>query len=314
MNEQAPQELEPTPEPVPQSFTQITRAVDNSSLSEFDACERAYFYNYVMARTKNTKSAALGYGSAWHKGLEVYYATGGDVDAALAAMAALWQDPADPSDYRTLDRCQSALKSYINHWGDYDAEAKTWGKTVGMPDTPCIELGAEVWWPGGLHPYAVKIDRIVEHNGLVFVEDHKTTSQLGATYFQQYTLSNQMLGYVWVAQQLLERPVAGIRINAHGILKSQNKFERQVIHYSQETLKEWAANFNVRVARLARAFDLDPNREGLLEAWPRNYNACVRKYHTCQFIDVCTMPERIRAHALDTQFEHNSWNPFTVEE
>lgn len=303
-----------TTEAVPQSFVQIKRAVDNSSLSEFDACERAYFNTYVLERTKESKSAPLGYGTTWHKGLETYYASGGDVEAALVAMAVIWQDPIDPTDYRTLDRCQSALKSYITHWGDYAAEEKVWGNTVGMPDTPCVELGAEVWWPGGLHPYAVKIDRIVEHNGLLFVEDHKTTSQLGPTYFNQFTLSSQMLGYAWVAQQLLERTVAGVRINAHGILKTQNKFERQVIHFSQETLTEWAENFNVRVARLARAYDLDPEHKGLLAAWPRNYNSCVRKYHTCQFQEVCTMPERVRAQVLESSYGHNSWNPFNVEE
>lgn len=58
-----------------------------------------------------------------------------------------------------------------------------------------------------------RLDAIVtdKATGRLWVLDHKTTSRI---YLSKYTLDSQMSGYVWAAQQTLNKPIAGFYINA----------------------------------------------------------------------------------------------------
>jgi hypothetical protein len=181
-----------------------------------------------------------------------------------------------------------------------------------------VEIPSEISWPGALHPYTFRIDRIIEWNGLFYVEDHKSTSAMGASYFRQFDPSNQMMGYAWTAQQLTGLPIAGVRINAIGVLKTQTKLAREVVSYSQQRLQEWARNYNVSVQRIERSYMLynlavDPAFQGdreqlLLQAWPHRFNACHGKYGMCQYSEVCASSPHIRGRLLET-YEENPWEP-----
>ena len=302
----------------------IQRAIDNTSLAAYMRCPREFYYSMIRNRRKGgPPSPALAYGSLWHKILETHYRYGGDYDQVLHAVANTWKGSSDPTDYRSAERCLSAYEAYMGQWGDHDTEARGFGRTLGFPDNAQVELVTEVSWPGAFHPYTVKIDRIFEHQGLFFVEDHKSSSQLGASYFRQWDPSSQMMGYAAIAQLLTGLPIAGVRINAHGVLKTQNKFERQTIHYNPERLEEWTRNYNVWVKRIDTSLAIldeyavyesttDISYEDmLLEAFPHNFNACgaERKYGTCPYVDVCTMTPRLRDQILDAEYSEDAWNP-----
>lgn len=316
-------EHQPLPVLEPSRLPYISRPIDNTALNAYDECERKYYYSMVLNRRRGglTKSA-LAYGTTWHAIMQAHYTTGGDTAVIMQAAVESWEQHDNPDDHRTLERALSAYDGYIARWGDHDKEAKGWGHTVGYPDSPVVELAAEVWWEGALHPYTGKIDRIIEHQGLYYVEDHKTTSALGPTFFRQFDPSNQMMGYCWIAQQLTGLPIAGVRINAHGVLKTQNKFERSVIHYSPQRMAEWAENYNVRIEKINRSHEvydqgiiagLASEEHVLLQAFPHNFSACAAKYGQCTYTDVCTMPPHLRGRVLEADYEVLPWNPLEGE-
>lgn len=300
----------------------IDRSIDNTALQSYMECPRKYLYSMVLhRRKKGLTKPALAYGTTWHAMMEAHYKTGGNHDAVLRAAYMSWQPHDNPDDHRTIERALSAYEAFLKHYGDHETETRHHGKTVGFPENPIIEAPTELWWPGALHPYTGKIDRVFENAGLYYVEDHKTSSALGPYYFRQFDPSNQMMGYAWLAQKLTGLPIAGVRINAHAVLKRENKFERQTVMFSQQRLQEWAENLNMWVARIEesmRLFNLtkvtpaDEQRDRLI-AFPHNFNACAGKYGACSYVDVCTMPPNVRQRVLENDFDYAPWDPMQIE-
>lgn len=285
----------------------INRSLDNTALAAYMRCPKIFEYGYLRHRRgRGLSSPAIMYGSVWHKLLEAHYRTG-DRTAAIRAAVMAWEPHSKPEDHRTIDRLLLEYDNYVSRYGMPEDEAKNWGSTVGYPgEAPLVEISTELAWPEALHPYAGKIDRIVLWEGLYIVEDHKTSGQMGGNFFQQFDPSNQMMGYAWLAQLLTGLPIAGVRINAHGILKSQGKFEKQLVSYSQDRLQDWGRNFNYWVKRIERDIE-----EGV---FGHNFDACAGKYGMCQYTSVCTMSPQYRIKVLEKDYDYDEWDPMSPEE
>lgn len=299
----------------------IPRPIDNTALADYMACPRKYFYGMVLNRRRRGATAPpLAFGTSWHAALEAHYKTGGDRYSVELAIMRSWEQHDRPDDHRTMERVLSCYDAYCNHWGDHASDTSRNGRTVGFPENPMVEIPVEIAWPGGAHPYTGKIDRILEINGLYYVEDHKTTSQLGAQYFQQYDPNNQMMGYAWLAQKLTGLRIAGVRINALGVLKTQTKLAREIVSYSKERLEEWGQNYNSWVHRLEDSYkymqEADehgvPPEEAALSAFPHNFMACSAKYGMCQYASVCSFQPARRSYVLETEFSEKEWDPMEV--
>lgn len=283
----------------------IDRPLDNTALSLYMKCPRKF--DFAMRRNRRNMgkpTPALGYGSAWHKMLELHYRYGGDADIVYMGLEKYWEDHGKLDDHRTKERAWLEYQKYVERYGLPEEED---AKTVGFPENPLVEISANVTWDGAPHAYAGKIDRIIELQGQYYVEDHKTTSRMGDYYFKQFELSNQMMGYVWIARKLIpDIRIAGVRINAHCVLKRESKFARNVISFSDDRLEEWAENYANWVALLQNAYEK--------ENFPGNYSECDGKYRICEYAEVCSMPPRLRDRVLEADFEIHPWNPLDSEE
>jgi hypothetical protein len=254
----------------------IDRPLDNTALEQYMACPAKYQMAMVQHRRKRGgPPPALAYGTAWHAVMETHYKTGGDEWAAKNAGAEAWVQHSKPDDHRTLPRLLLEYDRYRERWGAHpELEG---AQTVGFPESPVIEQTVNAIWPGALHPYAGKIDRLIELNGQIYVEDHKTASRRDDYFFSQFELDNQMLGYAWLAWQLTGRWIAGVRINAHFIRKKEypahETFEREIVPFSAARLNDWAENYNPWVRRIEESYTTN--------VWPRNFKACVTKYGMC---------------------------------
>lgn len=62
--------------------------------------------------------------------------------------------------------------------------------------------------------YSGRIDLPTIHSDQLWVMDHKTTSMLGAQFFDKMRMSAQQKGYAWAFQELTGKSVAGYVINA----------------------------------------------------------------------------------------------------
>lgn len=285
----------------------VGRPIDNTALACYMECPRRYYYSMVLHRRREgLPSPAIAYGSAWHKAMETHYKTNGDRDEVRMAVLDAWEDHDRPDDHRTLARVLLEYDRYVEHWGLPEAET---ARTVGWPHQPLVEISTELSWPGAAHPYAGKIDRIIEMNGQIFVEDHKTSSR--KPDFRQFEMSNQMMGYAYMAQLITGRAISGVRINAHTVLKNDSSFERHIISYSQERLKAWAENYNCWIARIEddMAAVKSAYPEQAAGAFPYNFVACAGKYGMCAYTSVCSQDPRIRQRVLEMDFAVNPWNP-----
>lgn len=310
-----------------QRSSHITRPIDNTALDAFTQCDWKFLASMIWHRRREgALSPALCAGDALHKMLEVHYKTGGDREMVLLTLQAVWQGHDREDDFRTPERMVSIYDDYIRFWGAHDHDCRNNGKTVGYPEQPLVEIPLEVGWtakedvingfsPASLHPYTGKLDRIIEWQGLYYVEDHKTTAapggdgdRFGGQFWSQFDPSNQMMGYAVLAQEMTGLPIAGVRINGIGWLKTKTKFGRQLISYAPQRLVEWKSNYNRLVERLEEGYRRLAAGDPPEIAFPRTWR-CHQKYGACTYVDICTTIPQRRQQVLEQDFVVNEWNP-----
>lgn len=300
----------------------INRPLDNTALSAYMACPREYFLSMVQHRRGDGRSAALTYGSCIHIILENHYKTGGLVPLVEELARGWWAQHGhqDEGDYRTLERAILDYKRYREKWGQTPDNEQ--GRTVGYPDEPMVEIAADVMAGGLIHPWAGKLDRIIELGGLHYIEDHKTTSRLDKNYYSSFELSNQMMGYTKLGQLLLPSlKIVGIRLNVIHVLKDKTNFERQLFTYTREQISEWVGNTNQWMQRLsADSLRWEEDYEGNLpqpgQDWPIAHfgdNGCSRKFGLCQYHKACSVAAPFR-HRVIEEYPVNVWNPLDIED
>lgn len=299
----------------------INRPLDNTALSAYMMCPREYYLSMMLHRRGEGRSAALAYGSCFHIIMENHYKTGGAVPLVEAMARSWWAENGhnEEGDYRTLERAILDYKRYREKWGQTPQDEQ--GKTVGWPDEPMVEIAADIRAGSLVHPYAVKLDRIIELGGLHYIEDHKTTSRLDRNYYSSFELSNQMMGYTRIGQLLMPNlKIVGIRLNVIHCIKSGTNFERQLFTFTKEQMLEWEANTNEWMRRLARDISTWPSEEELMEGyaqdrWPVAHfgNGCSRKYGLCQYHSVCSIAAPFRHRRL-AEYPVNVWNPLEVDD
>lgn len=293
----------------------IDRPLDNTAMSAYMTCPREYYFSMVKHRRSKGRAPALVYGSVWHKILELHYKTNGE-DPAFVEYAASksWEGHDSADDYRTLQRAILDYGRYRKFWGEKPTDEVS-GRTVGSAGDLLVELGVNAQGAGLIHPWAGRLDRIVEVGGLYYIEDHKTTSRLDKNYFTAFELSNQMMGYTYLAKHLLPSlPVVGVRINLAHILTAKTEFYRQEIQFSPPKLERWMQQTNHWMKRLAKDYELAA-AEGMPlipdAAFPQHFglNGCDRKYGKCGYFGVCSSGPRIQADILERDYDILPWNP-----
>lgn len=288
--------------PPPES--ELTRPIDNTALDTYMRCPKEYDYSMRQhMRRGGAPSPALAYGSVWHIIMETHYLTNGDAMAVRQAALDAWEPHGIADDHRTLERALAEYDNYVERWGSPEQEH---GQTLGAPEEPLVELSVNATWEGALHPYAGKLDRIIEESGQIYIEDHKTTSQMGPQYFKQFELDNQMMGYTVLGTLLTGVRVAGVRINGHAVYKRESKFQREFIPFSPDRLEDWKENYNRWIERIQASY---ANND-----FPRNFKACSRKYGSCPYTTVCSMPPKLRDKVLQHDFDYNPWNPLEAKD
>lgn len=176
-------------------------------------------------------------------------------------------------------------------------------KTLLSGKTGFVYNSLIVYWTG-------KIDLIIEQDGQPWPIDHKTTSVEGPTFWEQFRLSSQMMGYCWATQKLLGRTVPGVIIDmlyGRPYTKSGTSHDNksQAFEYSAEQLAAWEKDTKNHIERILHY---------LFEGYfPKSTAWCVNKFGKCPYFDVCTMSQRAAPGLLMSgQFTERTWNPLTA--
>lgn len=299
--------------------------IDNYALNLFQVCPEKYRLRIKKGYTSRRKSAALGFGLAFHAGLAGWYRTKSRVEMTKAVENA-WPDGMPVDDFRTKQKCIETLLAYTKEYPDetFQFVQGTSGPLIEVPFTlhTGLYLPCSMCWTldisGKDDPlcsechslkepieYGGIFDGMVHFSGTLYVLEHKTTSQLGDSYFDQFRPNNQVTGYVWGGSGLSGQRVGGAFINAIGVYKSSApKFKRQVTVRSEEEIAEWLKTVYadcVEIRRYERMFGVDT-------PWPMRTNACTT-YGKCEYHRVHSMPhQKQRLVVLDQDYVQDYWD------
>lgn len=155
--------------------------------------------------------------------------------------------------------------------------------------------------------YCGHIDKICEFAGEIFVQERKhTTTTLGDWYFIKYSIDGQTSGYLTAGKVLIDRPIAGIIVDACQVAVSFTRIHRHMVPRTEAQLEEWLSNTQEWIA-LAMGYS---QRYGS-KPWPMNESSC-HKFSGCQFRPVCSRDPGVRQMLLEQNFRKQRWNPLEI--
>ena len=281
----------------------LDRPIDATAIQAYNRCPRLYDFSMRQNRREGATSPALAYGKVWHIIMDWHHRSDGD-RAVVNAEATLGWEPSDSADdYRTLDRALLEYDNFLKKYGKPSANKSE--RTLGWPEHPMLEIAANVASDSLLYPYVGKIDRIYEKDGLIYVEDFKTTSRFEKNWLEKYKISQQMMGYTWLAGKLLGQPIAGVRINLHVVRKSDSQFELGPLSFSDARLAEWEDNTNDTLRDIMQSYATNRFRGVYTDG------GCSGKYGLCGYMKVCKLRPGLRQAQLEQEFELNAWDPLS---
>jgi hypothetical protein len=318
--------------------------IDNSTLSELSACPRRGMYKFLDKRQLCKSRAALFFGGAIHKALEVRdkmqkpLADNSVREAMHTALIEYYADVDFENDFRSLDYAIRTVDKY-NETYKFDPlppiTLPTGELAVELPFAiPIGELhiGEEILVcdpdensgaPFFKHIdilsiiFTGKIDRIVRDKGTLMNFDHKTSSMGGPNFFNEFYTAMQFRGYKHAAEQLTGEPIHGVIIN--GIIcrpptkdgRVNYDMDRHTIHIADSMVEEWQNSFLISVKEwINYVIDQKHYSTSPEQAFPLRTGSCIGKYGTCEFFDVCQLPPAQRGMMLASPlFEDHSWSP-----
>lgn len=221
------------------------------------------------------------------------------------------EHPVDETEFRNADRLVEGVKRYNKHykhrqltvlkdsigWPMVEIEATLPLGQIEVNQTVNIGRGESILIYTLYVQWNSIIDRVVSFDGENFVLDFKSTTRGGPTFFEQFPLSQQLIGYVWSADQLCEVPIAGAIVDETVWRRPTPTgkpfdFDWQRFYYSKDQRLEWQANTMQAVATFVSSL--------MSSTFPMTgmSSGCVFKYGKCPYYDVCIMPAQHRKEIL----------------
>lgn len=302
--------------------------IDNSFIEALTQCARACEYSYLVRKRSMEENAALNFGTALHLVWDWRYHTLGStapdpVDEQIQIdilTKHFMENPPPLGDFRTLAHAVEANHHYNQRYGTEPFSILADSENKAMVEKPFATHFYDHHGPYGVIPvhYTGKIDLVIQWDDLVWVMDHKTTSQLGKHFFDDKFASSQLPGYCWALEQTTNLKPAGYAINA---LRSKpppkkladgtytdvakwwkESLARERAYLRPGQLNEWRANAIHLVDRFIWHHSHD--------YMPMETSWCFGRYGRCPFRDVCDLPEHSRGIELQsTNYTDNTWSP-----
>lgn len=289
--------------------------IDASLISAWRSCHQKAFREYFQHWKLQGGSIHLHAGAAFARGLEVarssFYEKGFDAEqAAYHGQLALVKSYGDfeppPGSSKTLERMIGALDFYFESYPLATDAAKPHRFASGQHG---IEFSFAQPFPVR-HPitgdpliYSGRCDMIVDYAGGIYLEDDKTTSQLGASWGRQWDLRSQFTGYCWAAGEA-GIDVKGVLVRGISILKTKYDTLQAVTYRARWEIERWLTQTIRDVNNMILAWDTG--------YWDFALDHACDEYGGCSFKQICKSPEPEAW--LPMYFERRVWNPLDRSE
>jgi len=154
---------------------------------------------------------------------------------------------------------------------------------------------------GEQYIYCGHLDRVVEYGAGYYIVDRKTSKNtITKKYFEQYSPDTQMSGYAAAGRIVLDKPLAGVLIDAVQVAVTFSRFQRGFAPRTAGLLDEWLGNLGFW---LEYAEHCARKRH-----WPMNDKSCSH-YGGCPFQGVCSRDPSVRQRFLNADFTRQIWDP-----
>lgn len=290
------------------------RVIDSSMRAEFVNCPMRFKYAYLENLRRKASNIHLHFGGCFARGLEVFrkefYTKGKDYSHSLAsgaeAIIKAWGDFESPEGAnKSLGTCLVALESYFH---EYPPESDA-VQPLEIADGHAIEVSFALPIPGIVHPetgepllYGGRFDMLARFAGSIYVNDEKTTSQLGSGWASKWRMRAQLTGYFWGARSF-GYAVSGVIVRGVCILK------RDITHAMViEQRMDW------EVDRWLTQLQRDVKR--MIACWKEGYfdysldDGCI-SYSGCPYLTLCTTPDPTPW--KETHYYTYKWDPLIRE-
>lgn len=307
--------------------------INSSSLGIILSCPRKSYYTLHRGLKSRSEAPALLFGTAIHKALEVFYShprAERTIPVDFKQVSDLmafedWENKPLPSahflyqaiaafvtaasllkhlpstDKRSIPNgiwiLQEYFKSYIN---DPYIVARDENGPITERTAECV-----------LHEDATlkviifgTIDVILqnESTGMVLPADHKTSSVVGADFFNRLKPNHQYTGYLLLAQKVLGLKTDEFLVNCLQVkprpLTARGAgphFTRQVTRRSEHDMAEFKDSVMEAVGNYLRW--------SASEKWPLGHVDACTMWGGCQFLEVCSAPSQLRENLVEAKFQ-----------
>jgi hypothetical protein len=261
-------------------------------------------------------SVHLHAGAAFARGLEVtrlsFYSEGKSATEALAlgmaALARAYGDFECPSDSaKSAGRMLGALEFYFSTWplGADPATPARFGDKLAVEFSFAEPLHLPHPETGQPLLYVGRTDQICNFAGGLWLEDDKTTSQLGPSWGRQWDLRSQFTGYTWAARRAGLSP-QGVLVRGVSILKTKYETAEHVTYRPAWQIERWEHQLNRDLIRMIQCW-----QEGY---WDYALDHACSDFGGCPYRQVCLLQEPAKREWLRTYFTPIKWDPITRTE
>lgn len=289
--------------------------IDSTMLKTFRECPRKFELEYLRHWKTKTPSVHLHAGAAYATGLEVtrreFFEQGTPAEESLelgisALIKHYGEFPCPPESAKSLPRMVGALEYYFSV---FPLERDPLRPIQWAPGKHGIEFTFAVPLPFN-HPvtgepliYTGRSDMIGEMGGAVYIEDDKTTSQLGSSWSSQWDMRSQFTGYCWAARQSGLK-VDGVIVRGVSILKTRYDHAQAITYRQPWMIERWLEQVIRDLTRM--------ETQWLEGRFDYNLDESCNGYSGCLFRRVCLSQEP--EIWLKADYQRRLWDPLAHQE
>lgn len=291
-------------------------AVDSTICSTAKSCWHKVFHEYFLNWKPKGLSIHLHAGAAFASGIEAakqnFYVKGlSSEDSVALGLQALLTHYGDfecpPTSAKSAQRMAGALEFYFSNYplgGDGAEPISLPGGRRGIEVSFAEPLPIAHPVTGNPILYVGRLDSAVHYAQGLYVEDDKTTSQLGALWGRQWDLRSQFRGYAWGLSKAAGVKPTGILVRGVAIRKQGYDTEQAITYCADWQIDEWFETtcdvVNEMVGRWKSGY------------WRKTLDHACNDYGGCSLRAPCLSPNP-EGH-FDTHFEQRKWDPITRTE
>lgn len=280
-------------------------------LTTLDACEKKFYYEYILKLSPLAISPDLHAGGAFSLGCEIvrhfYYVEQAPLEECLVrgsrAMMEYWGNFEPPHGHpKTCEAMIGALHYYFEVAfpiaTDHIKPHMLPGGGAAVEFS--FSIPTEVSHPISGDPiiFAGRFDMLgLYQNALLCIVDDKTTKALGERWRKQWALRGQFLGYTFAAHQH-DLPVELCIIRGISILKTSYGHLEAIEQFPRWQIARWWEQANEKISRAKEKF--------LSGEWGYSYGEACSAWGQCTYMSMCQSAD---PSSLFSNFQERTWNP-----